>query len=542
MTGLDNIEFLDDLRKNAYPNPEHNLFMDIWSEYERVILHSLITSFGLDFLVKDRFGGDVDTVHNVLTTGEFKNPRYLREYENRGKYNPADYHSHDIYRNIVSTNRKDFNSSGIPIEDAYVPGNRLFFSSARAVGPWRRAALDHVISAHEIHDDPVRILSDKSGVDLANDPENLRFTSISLNSKMKDKPIEDFIEWCDQNPDKVNWNGNHGESLPDEVRDNLVAEDKRARTHYIATIEKDYYSSSQFYKDATIAACKRGIEMGARQALGFVLLEVWMSCKKELQDLAPGSDMDTCFIAITKGIQHGLINVKQKYKVLINTIEEGFGAGVIASITTTLVNVFVTTKVEQVKYIRWGCTAVVQAGNTLLINPEDLLIGDLIKQTIVILGSGASTIAGGMVGDKVAQSPIGKIKIVGESLVKFSSVLVSGLLSCTLLILLDRSKLMNYVVRNMNQYSTIDRNIKDLSNQLYVISAQYERINTSKFISECNVYSNLATSICRNAQSADLSALIETAIISLSENLPWTGDFNDFMADDQNTLDFGCEE
>ena len=58
-------EFLSALTKTDNPNPEGNVFSGIWSSYERVILHSLITSFGLDFLVQDQPGGDVDTIRSV---------------------------------------------------------------------------------------------------------------------------------------------------------------------------------------------------------------------------------------------------------------------------------------------------------------------------------------------------------------------------------------------------------------------------------------------------------------------------------------------
>ena len=42
-----------------------NVYNSIFEEYERVVIQSLITSFGLDFLVRDQHGGDVDTIHNV---------------------------------------------------------------------------------------------------------------------------------------------------------------------------------------------------------------------------------------------------------------------------------------------------------------------------------------------------------------------------------------------------------------------------------------------------------------------------------------------
>ncbi len=49
---------------------ETNVYNSIFEQYEHVIMQSLITSFGLDFLVRDQHGGDVDTIHNVRQIGK----------------------------------------------------------------------------------------------------------------------------------------------------------------------------------------------------------------------------------------------------------------------------------------------------------------------------------------------------------------------------------------------------------------------------------------------------------------------------------------
>ena len=47
------------------PKLGDNIMDSIFKQYEGVIVKSIITSFGLDFLAYDRHGGDVDTLHNV---------------------------------------------------------------------------------------------------------------------------------------------------------------------------------------------------------------------------------------------------------------------------------------------------------------------------------------------------------------------------------------------------------------------------------------------------------------------------------------------
>lgn len=46
--------FMEDLKNGPGMEPDEDVFKGIWEQYERVIIRSLITSFGLDFLVKDQ--------------------------------------------------------------------------------------------------------------------------------------------------------------------------------------------------------------------------------------------------------------------------------------------------------------------------------------------------------------------------------------------------------------------------------------------------------------------------------------------------------
>lgn len=59
---------------------------------------------------------------------------------------------------------------------------------------------DHTISAHEIHDDPGRILADKPGVDLANQDSNLNSTHACINNLKRDQAqaVEKFLNEIDK--------------------------------------------------------------------------------------------------------------------------------------------------------------------------------------------------------------------------------------------------------------------------------------------------------------------------------------------------------
>ena len=60
---------------------DRNEYVSIFQQYEKVIIDSLITSFGLDFIIQDQHGGDVDTIHNVRQIGVDE----LMKYKNSSK-------------------------------------------------------------------------------------------------------------------------------------------------------------------------------------------------------------------------------------------------------------------------------------------------------------------------------------------------------------------------------------------------------------------------------------------------------------------------
>ena len=536
--------FIYELDKGLAPDSEDNVFQDIWNEYERVIIHSLITSFGLDFLVQDQHGGDVDTIHNVREVGKdpdmvYKNAANQAAYENRETYDRVAYHSDPRYTSIVRKARKEFDEHGTMIDDAYVEGNKVIPRNNNTIPRGQQGQLDHVVSASEIHNDPGRILAGLDGKELANSEGNLRYTNAALNLNMSDMSMEEYIAWCEANPDKVNWNGNKGEPLSEEVKSRLRKEYSRAKKEYDAKLAKAYYTSPKFYKDMAAAVGKRGVEMGLRQAFGFVFVEIWMASKQELQTVPPNSELQDMVNAVGRGVEKGVENAKSKYKEIFAQFGAGFVSGSLASLTTTLCNIFFTTAKNLVRNIRQIYAAVVQAGRTLLFNPDDLMLGDRIKAATVILATGASVLAGTAVGELIAATPAGMIPGVGPHIVSFCSALVSGLLSCTLLICLDRSRLINSIIDGLNAIPTEVNNYREIADAMEVLATKLEDLDLAKFRADTERYQVIAQKIGCAESEDELNGLLLSAYDVLGIEKPWEGHFDSFMGNKSNKLVFG---
>ena len=499
------------------------VFSEMWKAYRGVILHSIVTSFGLDFIVRDQNGGDVDTIHGVRETGQYKNARNAAAYEARGEYDSLAYHHNEAYDSTIRAAR----DSHAFFDDAYVPGNKIYYGKASGLGTEHKANLDHVIAAHEIHEDRGRVLAGKDGVELANTASNLKFTNEHLNKSMGDMTSEEYIQ----------WRIDRGEPLPDDVVAQMREKDSAARKEYEQSLAEAYYSSERFIIDAGVAAAKRGLEMGVRQALGFVFIEIWCACEDEIKSLPSGVSFGDCMQAIAAGIQKGFESAKSKYKDLLAQLEEGFVAGVLASLTTTLINIFITTDKNKVRYIRQGYTTVVQVGNILLFNPNDLLLGDQLKSAMVALTTGASVIAGTAVGNQIAKTPIGQHGKIGMIVQNFCSSLVSGLISCTLLIMIDRSDFIRKVVERLNEYGSIDHEISATSEAFISIAAEIAQYDLTEFKNRVEKLDGFTHNMLKT-NNDELHECLRITFEEYGLPVPWDGDFDEFMDNPDNCLVF----
>lgn len=510
---------------------EQTVFSEMWKAYRGVILHSIVTSFGLDFIVRDQHGGDVDTIHGVRETGQYKNVRNAKAYEARGEYDRVAYHHNDAYDSAVRAAR----DTHAFFDDAYVPGNKIYYGKASALrdststelGTRHKANLDHVIAAHEIHEDRGRVLAGIDGVELANTKSNLQFTNEQLNKSKGDMPIEKYIQ----------WRIDRGEPLPDNFVTQMRDKDSAARKEYEHSIAEAYYSSDRFIIDAGVAAAKRGLEMGARQAIGFVFIEIWCACEDEIKALPSGVSFSDCMKAVATGIQKGFENAKSKYKDLLAQFEQGFIAGAMASLTTTLINIFITTDKNMVRYIRQSYTTVVQVGNILLINPDDLLLGDQLKAAMASLTTGASVIAGTAVGNQIAKTPIGQDKKIGMVVQNFCASLVSGLISCTLLIMIDRSEFIRKVVEQLNTYESAEHEIRETSESFIAIAAEIAQYDMTEFTGQVTKLDGFTRQML-SANDDELHHILLDTFEEFDVPLPWDGDFDDFMDNPDNCLVF----
>lgn len=531
------------LTEDYYPDEKNSVYDDLFKQYNRVVIESLLTSFGLDMLlVKDQYGGDVDTIHNVEKIGEYthswnngkiqiKNEKYdplmkyksLRNeenYKNREEYNSKSYHKHENY---IATNKENskLKKEGM-LYDGYT-GEKIEVNG--------KTNLDHIISAKEINDDRVRILAGLKGEDLANSPENLIITNESLNKSKSAYSMNEFL-----NKEKNREEKRYSEESIKRM-ENL---DKRARKAYKTKLNIAYYTSSNFRNDLLKSSANVGVRMGLRQAVGFLLTEVVFTVMDEFKKLKT-EKLDEIFAAISNGIKKGFENAKLKYKELLSKFKDGAIAGIIGSLTTTLTNIFFTTSKNIIRVIRQSWVSLVEALKIVLFNPDNLPFGERMRAVAKILATTASVIVSIVVREVLTKIGIATIPVVGDELVTFIEILSMGLASCTLLYFLDRSEIVNKAVNFLNNLPTVSNALyyyKEQAKYFEQYAAQILSIDVESFEREIEKFNSIANKLENAKDENELNSILVGFYKEMKIKLPWEGDFDSFMKDKNSVLIF----
>lgn len=537
--------------------PEDNLMDGLFRQYERIIIDSIITSFGLDFFIKDRHGGDVDTVHNVRQIGIDENMTYKNSgnedtYNNLEVYNSHLYHSHTEYKNCNREGKEKKNNG--TLIDGYT-GKKFKINE--------KSDLDHIISANEIHKDRGRILSGLNGGDLANDRNNLIHTNSSINRTKKDKKMDVYINEISVKQRKTELEIEKLKlkvSLTEEDKkylkkletrkDNLNAAniekmkilDKNARERYNKKIERAYYSSSKFKKDLAFASANVAFKVGLKQALGLVFTEVWFSVKEELEKNVNKSDLANLLESVVSGVKKGIEIAKEKYREILLKFTESAIAGALSSITTTICNIFFSTAKNVVKVIRHSYVSIIQATKILFMNPDNLEFGERMRAVLKVLATGASVIVGILAGELVDKLlTIPGLGIVKEVCQVFTTTFITGVMSCTLLYYLDKNEKINKLVEVLNDINLVEKTINYYKEQAIYFekyAAELFEIDFDMFKEISEKYSIFLDNIDEITDSSELNKRLKEIVEVLGIKPFKENTFDEFMNNEKSVLCF----
>jgi len=432
----------------------------LMDECQRTVLDAILGPFGLSGVIfSDKTGGDVDTIHNARE-GVYASDEQRKAYENRGEYDSASYHQHENY---IATNRKGSKTvkSGGHLDDAY---------SDHDIGPTNdnsaRQNLDHVVSAHEVHDDAGRVLAGLKGEDLANADGNLRFTNEHINKTKKDKSMAEYVEYrrrvrAEQEAQIAALEAKKAAGTLTESEagvlestkaakekydkdgfdeEKALAEDKRAREEYNRKVNLAYYTSADFLKSTGIASAKAGMKMGAQQIMGLFLREFATGAITEVRIIIAThkNNSEPIFNRIKKALKRlgERMLACAHWKKLLSTFFEGGLAGIISTLTTTLINAFATTAKKFVKAIREGWNKLVEAFKILVWPPDGMSALDVTRNFCKAV-SAAVVVGLGVVLEPALHSALDGVLPFGPTVVSVLMAILTGVTVALVAYILD---------------------------------------------------------------------------------------------------------
>lgn len=420
-------------------------------ELEKTVVRSLATSFGMDFLIfEDKRGGNVDTIHNARQ-GIYASEAECQKFQKRPEYDSSYYHSDDGYIQRGRSDKMDHQAGNL--QDSYRQKN---------MAAHEHRDLDHVISAKEIHNDAGRVLAGIDGSDLANTDGNLESTHRTINRSKQDKSVDDFLVYLKtaipQQEVKLEKDKQRLSKMPrntpeqqhkhrileDDIRkdqekietlksvdtEGMRQKDRSARIDYNGTINQTYYTSSKFLKASAFSAATSGLLMGTRQMLGLIMAEIWFELREQLpiilEKVKSGFKLEVFIDSIVVTLKNIWERICTRFNNFLIQFKEGMFAGIMSSLTTTLLNIFATSQKMVVKLIRemWG--SLVQAIKIITFNPENLGSVDMLKAVSSILAVGVSTVLGTMIYSALV--PVLSFPF-GTELAAFISALSTGIIA-----------------------------------------------------------------------------------------------------------------
>ena len=515
-----------------------NLFTTLVNSYEKIIMESILVSFGLDIFIKDQHGGDVDTIHNVREIGKdpemtYKSQKNKEIYEATPKYD-SKIHGAEVRKDKVFIATKNNYKKEREL------GNSYDEYTGKKFGTDGKADLDHVVPVENVYSDRGRILVGIDTKALANQPTNLKETNSSLNRSKSNLTNEDFIERRKKS----------NNSLDEVTENNMRNFEKISQKNIDAELYRKYYNlnfNSPFMKDTLRASGFLSLKMGMKQVIGLIITEVWFTIKEDFKNFSVSNGLKEIFLQLKDMIEKAFNKAKEKYKELIGKFSEGAIAGFLSSLTTTICNIFFTTARNIIKIIRYAYVSIIQALKILFFNPDNLLLGDRVREALKILATGASTVIGIISGETFSKilNNFGVVGLTSDILQSFTTTFVTIISSCALLYFIDNNQIMKGIFKFLNSFdftSSIDKQIDYYKKQAEYFeryAAELLKIDYEFLKEITEKYENAAERIYETKNQKELNRVLKNLFDILEIEKPYKEDsFDEFMGNPDSILIF----
>jgi len=159
-----------------------------------------------------------------------------------------------------------------------------------------------------------------------------------------------------------------------------------------------------------------------------------------------------------------------------------------------------------------------------------------------LLATSASTILGSLIGGYLAPT-LSNIPIVGDLLVTFIEIFISGMLSCTLIYFIDKwniaKKIVDFIQSlDVNPFGEYVESMKQRVAAYEAYVAKLLEVDVDSVVRETKRYAQVVSILQSGNDDAITNYKLKALFKDLEITLPWKGDFSSFMSDKNNQLVF----
>lgn len=254
---------------------------------------------------------------------------------------------------------------------------------------------------------------------------------------------------------------------------------------------------------------------------GYICMEIWNQFRIQLMPelLESDADYNKLIAKLKDSVGPLIINAINKY------LKEGDdvvgGMSVILSSTN---EVFDKLSHDEIGLFKMVFASVVKGTEVMICNPEYLQLGDRIKSAIKYYVSGASVAVSDKMMEKLSLETFEKLSVIAPGLIEYIPTIISSMLSCAVIITLDKNPVLIRLIDEFNEIPTITGNIalyRESAEKFEILAAKLVAIDIEELKREIEFYDSFSAQLEKTTDPKDLNEFLLNYYKTKGLNLPW---------------------
>ncbi|QDJ97155.1 hypothetical protein PQC07_gp118 [Aeromonas phage D3] len=503
---------------------------DWTGEFNKMMVNSLITTFGLDpMLFDDKRGGNVTTLHNVRSEGLVAGEHHRELIANKPEYDAHAAHNVKEFLD-AKAELKVLRKSGVEIQDAY--SDQILNNS--------RTDLDHIVSAKAIDADPARIISGLNVGELAAIEENLTPTSASINRSKGADSADEFekrIKRDQKVRDKFRASIAGRTDLSKEEQQTLNLYDQQemidfdkmreleAKANNARQRKEDdaYYASVDFAKHTIKDAGISGVKNGTKLVLGTLFTELWFELKTGIPEIYKKHSGHFVLVNFMSDVRDLLDKCWERIMVKMAEVPalfmNGLFSGVITSVTTTVVNKATTTVKLFGRFFRTIFDAIIASIKMIVFPPAGMKASERAQGVVNILSVAIAGCVGITVNGAVNASYTGPF---AEEVGLFLGMLATGIVTITCGYFINHSPTVQKFWNFFNHFKSTEAQTLEHTNMLNEkLNKLFEDIAEVEMGLDTEELSQFVSSLRGSSTESDRTQVLKVQIEKMGIDSPF---------------------